>query len=889
MATFLAVPLKQTYEVDVVKPFRNFIQNTFSTANPDEYNTAISEFQKLRNLTITKSVDKHESALDVLYRYYDQLTAIENKLPVAENQIRVQFKWRDAFDKDSLFSGKNTLAIASGAYEKVCLIFNIGALMSQIAEVQNHESDEGLKTSAKYLQQAAGIFGHLKDTSLSICSQDPTPDLTPDTLNALTSLMLAQGQEAIYRKAATSMKEAMVVKIAYQCSDLYADAMKLMQLPSLKDLWPREWLPTVAMKQAAFHSMAEFYQSVVAQKSKCYGEQIARLKHAKELMAAASTRGGISFNFKNEQGKIQRELEAAQKDNDFIYHDKVPDVKTLPALGKAAVAKPLPVPEKFSTSFVDLFEKIVPIPVYDAMNVFEGRKSQITNMEIGRLREQTTLMNGVLASLNLPAALEDVGGDRVPQSLLDKGQQIKDMGGASYIQKLMAELPELLTRNKEILDECIRMLDEEEQSDTQLKEQFKERWTRTPSSSLTKPMREESAKYKNILDTAIGADRIVQDKYSSHKNAMELLSKPTHEIEKSLPSAGSGGQLAGNPVVQDLKKMMEEVEGLKAEREVIENELKETKFDMAGKFMAALSADGLVNEEALSNQELDTVFGPLREQVVDSCQRQDMLLAKIQNTNTQFCQTKASNQSGAQREAMLKDLAAGYDGFMELKGNLEEGTKFYNDLTPLLLRLQNKISDFCFARKTEKDELMADLQKTIARQPTGPPPSQPSYQQPQSTRTEPPARPPPPNFSSAPTQNPPSSVPSSAPYPGAPSAPPGAPGQPPAQNYVKSTSSTESSSSSSNTSGAGQPWSSPYPQQNYTMPAMPSAGYSSYNPYMGGYPQVPGGYPGAPGGAPPGQPPYPTQGYPYPQQQQQQQPPPYPYQNPGGYPQQQWR
>lgn len=37
----------------------------------------------------------------------------------------------------------------------------------------------------------------------------------------------------------TGMKELMVVKIGYQCSDLYADAMKLMQLPSLKDLWPR--------------------------------------------------------------------------------------------------------------------------------------------------------------------------------------------------------------------------------------------------------------------------------------------------------------------------------------------------------------------------------------------------------------------------------------------------------------------------------------------------------------------------------------------------------------------------------------------------------------------------------------------------------------------------
>ena len=52
------------------------------------------------------------------------------------------------------------------------------------------------------------------------------------------------------------------------------------------------------------------------------------------------------------------------------------------------------------------------------------------------------------------------------------------------------------------------------------------------------------------------------------------------EIEQALPAAGNAGALQGSPVVQELRKLCEEVETIKAEREVIENELKEAKFDM---------------------------------------------------------------------------------------------------------------------------------------------------------------------------------------------------------------------------------------------------------------------------------------------------------------------
>lgn len=69
-------------------------------------------------------------------------------------------------------------------------------------------------------------------------------------------------------------------------------------------------------------------------------------------------------------------------------------------------------------------------------------------------------------------------------------------------------------------------MDSEEKSDTQLREQFKEKWTRTQSAQLTKPIREEATKYSTILSTATQADAVVREKFDKHKEGIVLLSKP---------------------------------------------------------------------------------------------------------------------------------------------------------------------------------------------------------------------------------------------------------------------------------------------------------------------------------------------------------------------------
>jgi len=42
---------------------------------------------------------------------------------------------------------------------------------------------------------------------------------------------------------------------------------------------------------------------------------------------------------------------------------------------------------------LDLFEKVVPLAIQQAVTMFENRRAEVVNCEIGRLREATQLMN----------------------------------------------------------------------------------------------------------------------------------------------------------------------------------------------------------------------------------------------------------------------------------------------------------------------------------------------------------------------------------------------------------------------------------------------------------------------------------------------------------------
>lgn len=150
------------------------------------------------------------------------------------------------------------------------------------------------------------------------------------------------------------MKEAVTAKLAAQCEEFYAEALKLIKASggsSGATVWEKDWTTKVAGKQASQRGISQYFQSRVCNSKKAVGEEIARLQDAIEHLKSAQVKSGDPSLHSDYIARATKALAEAQKDNDFIYHERVPDVKNLEPIGKAPLAKVVAVPERLSANY----------------------------------------------------------------------------------------------------------------------------------------------------------------------------------------------------------------------------------------------------------------------------------------------------------------------------------------------------------------------------------------------------------------------------------------------------------------------------------------------------------------------------------------------------------
>ncbi|VDN96252.1 unnamed protein product [Rodentolepis nana] len=748
---YISVPCKKGSETNLSKPIEAYLKGNMGTGQAAACKKGLEYIQKLRNEILAKLDDGHESTAKLIASYCDLMEDLEHRIPLTNTDIPIQYKWFDCFCGNSkVFRSSMSKLGFNASFDRCCMLFNLAAIQSQIAKGQNLDDDSGLKTAARSFQISAGLFDYVKAMLPSCYSQSPTWDMSNEALDGYASLMVAQAQECIFTKAEKdNMKPSIIAKLALQASTLYTAALQVITLPSLKPYLPKDWSSIIAANAANMEIYAEYYGALAAEAEQSFGEQIffsifvflgslvILFKCLQKVLLLCKRISGM----KDFAAKVEKMRDRAKKDNDLIYHELIPDVKALGSVGVAVVAKKLPVefplegkPPK------DLFKALVPIQVYNASQMAEGVKRQMVGAEVQKLREATETCNALMASLNLPAVVESFDGsdDVIPPSLLKKAIIIKENGGVNGLRDKVSSLSDGNTRNAEMITST---LNEEEKTDDELRRKYGDKWNRQESSKLNSQWKAELDKHRELLNQAGATDKGLKDRFNTHEASFTVLSGSTSDLTEYI--VGKMGNECSNSSTdkRSLKNLCDQIENMKKERLDLMKQLEETTLPETNEYLKVYTKTSAIsNAQDLATEHINKALETARDCVKESLNKQTELLAEIQKSYEAIFGKQKNDAS------ILTTLIQATEAYEQLLQDVRQGITFYADLTGILVKFQNKVSDYVFARQTEKQELMKDISKEITAESPGKLSELPG----KPSNSDPPPRPPPPT---APTTN----------------------------------------------------------------------------------------------------------------------------------------
>ncbi len=107
----------------------------------------------------------------------------------------------------------------------------------------------------------------------------------------------------------------------------------------------------------------------------------------------------------------------------------------------------------------------------------------------------------------------------------------------------------LRSNNLSIITQMQSSLDEEEASDSQLRNTYGSKWNRMPSNSLNMQFRQTLGEYQAKVQQAASTDEQITLKFQSNTDALQLLSKCKSDLCNMIPQSQDTAALVNNPTV----------------------------------------------------------------------------------------------------------------------------------------------------------------------------------------------------------------------------------------------------------------------------------------------------------------------------------------------------
>ncbi|GLV42515.1 myopic [Carabus blaptoides fortunei] len=692
----------------------------FYHEDPESYNNEIHNLESLRATAVRPAIDV--TGCQMLKKYYCQLNFLKSRFPMEKSQsCAMTFSWKD------LYAGL-VCSVSDIDFELSSVLYNIGALHTQLGAADSRSSSEGMKMSCTHFQCAAWAFQHLKEHYSQLVSLS----LAPEVIHFMYQLCLAQAQECILEKSMMdNRKSTIIAKVAVQVVDYYNQAISTLLAGSDEGSMGeivgsrvfKDWSRYLKFK-VAYHSCVSFlYQGQQAEEQQKMGERVAYYQAASEQLEQA--RKIAKNNMGHQQHEVDEALgftqdvvegkkKAAKNENEFIYHEVVPERDALQQVNGASLVKGI----AFSVndpevSGADLFQRLVPMEAHEASSVYSEQKAEMLRQIGAIVDSKDGELAEFMSSLQLDCLTQFRQATGVPQDVIDRAAAICAKPQATHaLVEAMGKLASIYHDVESLLGEIQEQVKEEESKEQSYQKIMGSR----PPSIVSTDLSREAGKYTEAHSKANESNQTLHRAMTMHMANLKVLAQPLAELKKAIPSTIPGDPAVDEVIIKDLESLVGKVDEMRAQRATLVAQLREAVCadDITTLLVTKppnLTMDQLFQRELNKHKRQAAL-------IEQNLAAQENILAALTDIYAKFAPTRRYIADLLKRRDITASaLIASYDAYDDLLAKANKGIEFYQKLEGNVTKLQQRVKSACRVNEEEREQMLAKSGASIAPAP----------------------------------------------------------------------------------------------------------------------------------------------------------------------------
>ncbi|KAI8428293.1 hypothetical protein MSG28_002499 [Choristoneura fumiferana] len=687
--------------------------------DPESYSNEIHQLESLRSAAVRPSSD--EAGLSSLYRYFCQLRAIQSRFPMGKGQpAACTYSWKDLY-------ANMTCPLADIRFEMACILYNIGALHTQLGAAEPRTSAESLKAACTHFQNAAWAFQVVRE-------QYPQPtgvDISTEIVMLLQEICFAQAQECILDKSIQDTRKPSVIgSVATQVMFFYRNSLAHLGPSAGTDniheiVYTKrynQWHRYLTFKLHYIGCIVCLYQGMHAEEQQKMGERVAFYQQAADKLAEAQklakyiepvqvTEEALTFTNDVVEGKRK----AAKNENEFIYHEEVPDKDLLADMKPVCLVKALAINfDDPQISGPDVFSRLIPIGAHEASSVYSEEKAKLLRQVTSQVDAKNTELIEFMSSLQLDQ-LEVLDSDqKIPQEIVDRCAAMN--AKTEIIQTLvdsMNNLAEIISDVEGSLAEIKALIQEETLKE---KEYQKVMGPRPPSIVQTELSREYH-KYQEAHARTNESNQVLHKAMTLHIANLRQLALPLDVLQSRIPTIDNIEGL-DREAMSEMRRVVGKAREMQTQRDSLVAALRAAVA--ADDVTARLLARGSEPRDQLFARELAKHESQVKI-IETNLAAQENIINRLTSLYASYGESRRMlSELLRKREGTINALITSYDTYGELLGKCQKGLEFYKKLSHNVGQLLTRLRGTCQVQSEERESMLAKQTKAATPVPASP-------------------------------------------------------------------------------------------------------------------------------------------------------------------------